>query len=153
MAQRGSKRTAADRERDYELIARLLVQRKTQQQIADRVAARGPYTLTPQQIGQDIKVIKKRWQESALVNTDEARTEELEGLYAVKAELWSAWERSLRESRDGDPRFLAQIASVSERISKLLGLDRPQRHEFSGADGQPLVLTFVAAEKPDDAGA
>jgi len=50
----------------------------------------------------------------------------------------------------GDPRFLSGVQWCIERRCKLLGIDAPQRHELTGADGGPVILNYVGNISPDD---
>ena len=142
----GSTRSAAQREHDYTCTARLRLRGLTQAEIAKRVG------VSQGQVSNDLKVIEKRWQEAARKDIGALKARELARLEDLWQEVWAAWQRSV-ERGDGDPRYLQQLREISKAVRDLFGLDQPQRHELSGADGQPLRLTFVPAEKPDDAGA
>jgi len=124
----------------------LHLQGKEQTEIAERLG------ISQAQVSRDLKVIEGRWQEAARADISEIKAREYARLEALRREACDAWERS-KERGEEDPRYLQQLREISKAIRDLFGLDQPQRHELSGADGRPLVLTFVAAEKPDDAGA
>src|SRR5439155_8019383 len=82
------KRTAVQREQDLRELAALYLRGLTQFEIAQRL------NVSRQQIGYDLKVLQRRWQEGALadfsakVAQELAKTDELERTY------WEAWERS-----------------------------------------------------------
>jgi predicted transcriptional regulator len=142
----GPTRTAAQREHDYTVAARLHLRGKEQIEIAEILG------ISQAQVSRDLKVIEGRWQEAARADIGELKARELARLESLRQELLDAWERS-KERGEEEPRYLQQLREISKSIRDLLGLDTPQRHEFSGADGAPLVLTFVPAEKSGDAGA
>lgn len=105
-----------------------------------------------------IKVLEKRWRESALRDFDKARAYELAKLEHLELTYWDAWERSCAESSQtqtviepgkdadgneiprrkrqtvrkieqvGDPRFLEGVFKCIDRRIKLLGLDAAERH-------------------------
>ena len=101
-------------------------------------------------VSNDLKVLVKRWQKSALMNVDEHRAAELARINRLELEYWEAWEASKldkkstvaeritaadtrlkaiqrSEAQTGDPRFLAGIERCVERRCKLLGLDAPTK--------------------------
>lgn len=78
-------------------LRRLEVQRlflrgiKSQYEIADRLDVH--FTT----IGRDLRALDKQWQESALINTDKAKSERLAEIQEIKAENWEAYKRSCEE--------------------------------------------------------
>jgi hypothetical protein len=101
-------------------------------------------------VSNDIKLLVKRWRESALVDVDNAKVEELARINRLELEYWEAWKRSQRdkeaeltetqvgdksytkaqerkEGQTGDPRFLAGVQWCIERRCKILGIDAPTK--------------------------
>ncbi len=146
---RKKQRTTEQKLRDYEVIARMVLQGKTQREIGEALG------LTQQQISLDLKAIKAQW----IANTQDALIEhlarELAKLDLLELECWAAWERSqgaqtktrqhfrtrpngelvpyavIRETTQspGDPVYLERLQSVMEKRWQLLGLlgpDAPQ---------------------------
>ena len=139
----GPKRSPVQREKDLVETARLILQRKSQAEIAQQLG------VSNQQISQDVKLLKKRWREQALLDFHEFLAEELALTYQVEAEAWRGWNRSSKDAmtktqqakdgkegreqsvtvrtvgQAGDPRFLAEILECSKRRLVLMGLLNP----------------------------
>jgi hypothetical protein len=100
----------------------------------------------------DLKILRRRWQEAALKDFDEAVALELAKINQLEAERWEAWRRSIGEkqkklrekvaagaggARDkasvqtedliGNPAYLQGVERCIERRCKLLGLNAPKR--------------------------
>lgn len=156
-AKGGAKRTPAQREKDLVETARLILQRKPQAEISQLLG------VSPQQISQDVKLLKRRWRERAVVDFHEFLAEELALTYQVEAEAWRGWNRSTKdaitktqEAKDGkegreqsvkvrtvgqagDPRFLAAVLECSKRRLELMGLLNPSEVGTPGAGGQEYL--------------
>jgi len=107
--------------------------------------------VSQQQISYDLKTLQKRWQKSALVDIDAAKSKELARIDHLEREYWIAWERSCsmrvittaekratekadstkagrrEEQRDGNPAFLAGIMQCIDRRCKIMGFDAPTK--------------------------
>lgn len=107
------------------------------------------------QIGQALKCTKKyafdlvlrglyEAKESIAEDVEQVRLVELMRLDSILMELWQARK---------DPRTADTILRISERRSKLLGLDAAAKNELSGPDGGPIpidqdiTITFVEPQK------
>ena len=147
------KRNKAQMERDYELEASLYLQGKTLKEIAEIVSNRdGPdcdYTLSYVTISNDLRKIRGKWLESALLDMDKIKAEELAKIDRLEREYWEAWHASLapeqmtqtKEKTDdvettsrtrtqsGDARYLQGIQWCINRRIELFGLDAPKRTE------------------------
>lgn len=125
------KRTKGERERDYAIIARLYLEGKTHQEIAEYISDRPDtsYTLTRQAITKELKKLRETWLTTSLVNVNEKRAEELAKIDRLEREYWDAWEASQAESDDGDPRYLQGVQWCISRRIKIFGLDAPKRTE------------------------
>lgn len=136
------KRNIAQREADLEIIARLYLEGRTQQEIAQALSndhAR-PYSLTGQTISNDLRLLKARWKESSSDAIAQHLGCELAKLDHTEREAWQAWHNSkaptvrrtmeagkvtrvTESSTPGDPRFLTVALQASMRRAALLGLD------------------------------
>lgn len=146
------KRNKAQRENDLVFIAKQYLKGKTQQEITDALAAARPYSLSRVQIRNDLRKIRDRWLESALIDYDKALAKELAKVDNLELEYWDAWVRSLaekttsttrahtddegketrtgsfkREQMVGDPRFLVGVQWCIEKRVELLRLKPPER--------------------------
>lgn len=140
--------------RDRAIVARLYLQGYTMAEVTRRLNAGTEedrdYSLSLQQIAYDIGKIREAWLESALVDIDQRKAEELKKLDALEHEYWVAWRRSLQDettittessededgrvkrtvkASSGDPRFLQGIERCINRRIELFGLDAPKRTE------------------------
>lgn len=92
------KRTDREHEIDLVLISEFYLRGYTSIQIADMLAQRRPYALSPKTIRSDIAELRKRWLSQQLVNFNEAQAKELERLDALIEEGWAAWRRSQEDA-------------------------------------------------------
>jgi transcriptional regulator with XRE-family HTH domain len=134
------KRSPFDREHVLAEVARRYNRRKTQAQIA---AALG---VTRQQVGYDLKVLRRRWRAEAHEAYDELSAAEFARIAELEATFWQAWEESKKpketvttskradgqviatvrmETRYGDLTALAGVLGCSDARVALLGLDHP----------------------------
>jgi hypothetical protein len=164
MTIRKRRRSQAEIERDRRRIADLYLQGWIQSAIGEELK------LAQSTISRDLRALYKQWQESALVDFDKAKAEELAKVDRLEREYWAAWRRSCEdaetvkqrgvESGDkkskeavkitkgqaGDPRFLAGVQWCIERRCKILGLDAPEQKELRGA----LQIMYTGNVDPDD---
>lgn len=114
-------RTKAQREHDLAETARLYLRGATQAEIA---AKQG---VVQQQISKDLKVIQRRWQQSALVDMQAAKARELARIDHLERVYWEAWEKT------SGYYALAGVQWCIERRCKIFGLDAVNRVELSGS--------------------
>jgi len=143
------KRTAFQREHDYERITGYYLRGWYQSDIAKELG------LSQQQISIDIRTIQTRWRKDTAINLDEAKQKELSRLDELEREFWQAWESSKdertkarqektgdlvtkasmeKEQRDGNPAFLQGVLSCIDRRCKLLGIDAPVKTQSIDID-------------------
>jgi hypothetical protein len=136
-------RTPLERERDLRETAALYLRGLTQDEIAQRL------NVSRQQIGYDLKVLQRRWQESALADFNAKKAAELARVDELERTYWEAWERSCqarevttqertqagegqidvarlkagvrKEQRDGNPEFLRGVERCIETRCKIIG--------------------------------
>lgn len=163
---RGPKRTPVQRAADLARIAELHLRGHDQASIAAILGDEREYSLSRSQVGYDIRKLKAMWLESALVDFDEARAQELARVAHLERTYWEAWERSCEEvaiettsaakgaggadrvSKTkrvepglGDARWLAGVQWCIEKRCQILGLDAPVKSEQTG--GLRMVVEYV----------
>jgi hypothetical protein len=106
ISMRGPKRTPGERERDLEQLAVHYCRGLSQRAMAEKLG------VSRQQIGYDLKILQKRWQESALAHLDAKKAQELARLDHLEAVAWSAWERSCQDAET------ITSSTVKGRVSK-----------------------------------
>jgi hypothetical protein len=139
-------RTPLERERDLRETAALYLRGLTQGEIAQRL------NVSRQQISYDLKVLQRRWQESALADCDAKRASALARVDELERTYWEAWERSCqarevstqektqggatraeegrlkagvrREKRDGNPEFLRGVERCIDMRCSILCIYR-----------------------------
>ncbi len=155
---KGPVRNTTRREHDYQVEADMYLSGVYQSAIATKLG------ISQQQVSYDLKVLQKRWQESALVNIDVAKGKELARCDTVERWAWRSFKRSVRiaeksiemsriagevkfaekrverEQLIGDPRFLTIVMQCIERRCKILGMDAPVRSELTGKNGGPIQI-------------
>ena len=152
-------RTPVQREKDRAETARLYLQGWYQVDIAAHIG------VSRTQITYDLKVLQKRWQQSALIDIDKAKAKELAKADYLEREYWEAWAKSKAkgirartvkqrdgqvfsvateaDNREGDPRFLAGVQWCIERRCRILGIDAPKKQELTGAEGGPVKVQLL----------
>jgi hypothetical protein len=126
-------------------MADLYLQGWLQADIAEEVGVSGAT------VSRDLKVLQSKWLASALVDFNEAKSQELAKIDRLEREYWHAWARSCENAEQmtqegtpdsvekvkktskgqaGDPRFLQGVQWCIERRCKILGVDAPERHEI-----------------------
>src|SRR5215472_8086356 len=133
-------RAPLERERDLRETTALYLRGLTQAEIAQRL------NVSRQQIGYDLKLLQRRWQESALADFNAKKAAELAKMDELERTYWEAWERSCqfrevttqertqggegqagdgrlkagarKEQRDGNPQFLRGIERCIEMRCK-----------------------------------
>jgi transcriptional regulator with XRE-family HTH domain len=136
-------RSALERERDLRRTAALYLRGLTQGEIAQRL------NVSRQQISYDLKVLQRRWQESALADFNAKKAAELAKVDELERTYWEAWERSCsarevttqertqagdghmdearlkagvrKEQRDGNSEFLRGVERCIEMRCKIIG--------------------------------
>lgn len=169
-----TKRTRAERERDYAIVAELHCQGQTQTVMAERIG------VSQQQISLDLKVVEERWRKAAIGDVDAVRGRELAKIDHLERTYWASWLRSLeekqitstkrrgglrlvgkaekeqttteaslrKEQRDGNPAYLSGIQWCIERRCKIWGLDAPVKIDITERIRQ---LAAESGLDPDDA--
>lgn len=160
---RGPKRSPLQREQDRATISRLVLEGKTQQEIANFLE------LDRSMVGREAREIRKEWKASSLRDFDEERGQKLAELELVKAELWQAWHESKtaqestsvektgvtgtsrdssalsparikhlirKQTKPGDVSYMSGIVNCLKEQSKLLAL-----YPEETIGGQSLALT------------
>lgn len=143
----GPKRTPFQREKDLVEIARCYLHGMSQMEIGEMLG------VSQSQISRDLKVLRERWQKSALLDINEAKAQELARIDNLEREYWEAWRVSCGERIDteteqiagagangdrkrvkvkkvklaGDPDYLAGIQWCIEMRCKILGIYQPGR--------------------------
>lgn len=110
-------RSKIQRERDLAIVAELRLKGYTQLQIADQLE------VTQANVSRDLKVLEKKWRESALRDFDLDRTMTLEKLRLAEKEYWDAWQRS-QESKETSVREQLRNAISSESGGPIAGNGR-----------------------------
>lgn len=88
------KRTKFQRERDYFDVARLYLKGESMSAISTWIGENRPYTLSTTQIGDDLREINRRWQETYLKDYAQLKAKELARIDELERAYWEAWERS-----------------------------------------------------------
>lgn len=94
--ERSYKRDPEERKQDQLLAFRMHLVGYTQQQIADEINQRaaGRYTITRQQISQEIRAARKQVRENNDRNYEELLDEQIQEIEYQKQELYAEWNRS-----------------------------------------------------------
>jgi len=163
------KRTKFEREKDLLEISHLYLQGITQAEIGQRL------DVTQQQICYDLKILRKRWLQSSIVNINEVKAKELARVDHLEREYWEAWERSIgkhqtktvkargtKESADlaeqtlktedinGDPRYLSGVQWCINKRCEVLGLDAPSKTDItSGGKRVTFEVSFAGDQDTD----
>lgn len=152
------KRNTGQRQHDYQIISRMYLKGHSQKDIAKHISDIRPYTLTQQQISKDLKVIRRYWRQSSLIDINEATNRELDRIDALEEEAWQAWRRShddgevtiseqttgsegtrtkasIRKTKNkGNKSFLDTVAWCIDKRLKIFGIESATKIELSLAE-------------------
>ena len=146
----GKQRTARQHAIDLEDIAQLYLQCMPYRAIAKKLTAERPYTINHTTVCLDVKKILKQWREDRVADIHDAKQIELERLHNLEATHWDAWQTSVATDGVGERGHLEGVHKCIGSRCKILGVDAPQKHEITGADGAPFqpeqVKTMTQAE-------
>lgn len=136
-------RTEAEIEQDLALVAQLYVRGMSQRDIAELIEQQysGEVSVTIANIRNDIITIRKEWVNSALIDFNERRAEELAHLDQLEAAYWKAWEDSC------SPKTITEhVEGLSQAISggRAIDLENNSTKEIiEQRDGNPLYLQGI----------
>jgi hypothetical protein len=93
------RRTAAERERDRTVVAKLYLEGRSQTEIAKAIkeANGDSYQLSIPTISRDIQLLLRDWQLTYLSDINKAKVRELVKLDHAESELWEAWAASKQD--------------------------------------------------------
>lgn len=106
-------------------VAELYLKGYSQIQLAEK------FGVFQQTISQDLKVIYKLWQQSAIRDFDTLKEKELIKLDNLEMEYWKAYQKS-----DNDPRYLSGVLAVIAKRCDVLGVNAPTKNDITVIDEQ-----------------
>lgn len=119
-----NKRTAAQKEADLSLVAKLLIRENlTQREIADKIAENRNYSLSTEQISNDIKELIKRWRDAYLDDIDILKGRELQRIDQLESAYWDSYDRSLK----GINEFREDVTEFTNEEDRLGEEDTPTK--------------------------
>ena len=150
MATSGIRRSHSQLTRDRAKIAKLYLKGWLQVEIADELG------LNQSTVSRDLAALRDKWQESALVDINEAKSKELAKIDTLEIEYWQAWRRSQEDAvtqidektgtgkdqetakltrkqserrvgQVGDAQFLRGVQWCIEQRCKIFGLEAPKK--------------------------
>ena len=163
MAKDTRRRASAQIARDRRQIADMYLAGWIQADIGDKLS------LSQSTISRDIKALQEGWLESALVDFDAAKAEELAKVDRLEREYWAAWEASRedkkvqttekvesdkprskaqirKEGQVGNPSFLGGVQWCIERRCKILGMDAAVKMDVSHKWSEDELDAAIATE-------
>ena len=171
---KGPKRTPDEISRDRAEVAKMRLEGLTQAKIAERLASLRDYTLSPQTIAVELKIVREEWMNQSIDNYDQTRLIELSRLDEEEVNAKDAWARSLlpkkkertrtgtndgkpfeefmqeSENRDGNPAFLQRLESIRQRRCAILGFNAQQRSENINVAIETLKAAGYIVRLPED---
>lgn len=154
----GPKRSADEILRDRAETARLRLEGKTQEQIAQWFALHRPYKLSQQTIANDLKVVRDGWLSSSVDDYEKTRLVELARLDEEERLIKAAWERSIQ------PVIRREVGEVGGKVTDKRVFDEYEDGTIAKRDGnlgclarlesirlrRCRILGFVAHQAIDD---
>lgn len=130
-----------------EIVRLYLRERLTQAEIGARLG------MSREMVSYDLRAMQREWLKAGFMDLTAHKARELAKIDELELTYWAAWERSTgareisttgktatgaahaqirKETREGNPAFLAGVQWCIERRCKLLGMDAPTRVEQMG---------------------
>ena len=157
-------------ERDRAIVAHLYLTQWSQTAIAKRMEEILGRHYTIKMVEKDLEAIRRKWEESQVVDFDRARNHELAKIDALEREAFEAWRKSQtgrhvesaksakggmhgntseestrHETSAGDPRFMTVVQWCINKRCELKGLDAPLAIDITSG-GKPFVFTLDIGE-------
>ena len=146
-------------------VAEMYLAGKWQTTIASEVG------VSQSQVSQDLAVLRRLWQQSALVDMDRAKARELAKLDRLETEYWRAWDLSLQpetkksskdrtgddsyhETQDietsvsGNPQFLHGIFNCISKRCEIFGLNAPFKIDAT-SKGKSMQQINIIVDSPE----
>jgi hypothetical protein len=129
--EKANKRTAAQKEADALFIEERILEGLPYGEIAERLSAERPYTLSKSQVFADARKIEARWREQcqALLETNKGR--HLAALDVLTRKAWAAW----RQSDGKEPATLRLLLDIERQRARVYGLEHPPT-KLNGVSGE-----------------
>jgi hypothetical protein len=152
--------------KDRAEIADLYLQGKTQHEIGVQLG------LSRQQIGYDLAAVRQEWLQSALMDFNARKAQELAKIDRLEQEYWAAWDASKKdrqvstteqttgadgerlkagirkEEQTGEARYLTGVQWCIQKRCDILGLDDPKKvHLTSEGTCQVRIDVFQQVEQ------
>jgi len=124
-------RSPLERERDLRETAALYLRGLTHNEIAQRL------NVSRQQVGYDLKVLQRRWQDSALADFNAKKAAELARVDELERTYWEAWERSCQAREVTTQERIQEGSGQGDEARRKAGVRKEQR------DGNPEFLRGV----------
>lgn len=132
----GPTRSKTERENDLVKITDYVLKGFSQTEIVKKLKNK----VTQQMISYDIQELKKRWQNSALSNTDLYLNKSIKELELMKKELWIEWEKSKKKKK---------VNQVKEKDSVIKGTGEEipviEREEVNKTETQGANIAYANA--------
>lgn len=151
-------RTADQRLAHLARVASMLLAGRYQHEVAAELG------VSRQQIGYDLRILRRQWISSALVDFHQLKAEQIAKIDDLERTYHEAWRQSQRPvntltttigrfdskavrtvTSPGDVRYLQGVMRCIDMRCRFLGLDAPRKLELTGARGAPLDSGFDAA--------
>ena len=166
----GKRRSTSQLARDRKKIAELYLKGWIQADIADEIG------IDQSTVSRDISMLIGEWKKSALVDINEAKSQELAKVNVLEIEYWTAWKKSqddavtLVEEKNmsgkdkksavmskkeqekrigqvGDPAYLRGVQWCIEKRCNLLGLDAPKQDKIDLSTHGNLDLALLSDDQ------
>ena len=146
------RRKKAELARDRRLIGKWYMMGQSQMEIAEKIG------VNQSTISDDLKVLHAEWLESALVDLDVRKSQELAKIDTLEQEYWDAWIRSqenevtlrdetgkenkfttITKGQVGNSQYLAGVQWCIDKRCKILGIEAASKIEHRIVDVTQLT--------------
>jgi hypothetical protein len=124
-----SRRSEAKRQQDRAHLAEAYLRGEALHRIAAELG------ISVASATQDLREIRKAWLKSALIDFNQARSQEIAKIDAVEREFWRTWSRDVTEDKNAYRHLQGILQCVRQRCD-LLGLTASTKISYTTPDGQ-----------------
>lgn len=93
-------RTLAQRLADRVVMTDMYLRGFSQEEIAQKISAERPYTISTRLVNTDLYRMYKEWREKYLKNIDDLKQQELARIDHLEKEYWDAWDESRKKKTE-----------------------------------------------------